>query len=407
MVVNPWTDHLPVFDALFSTVKVSSFLEFGTGDGTLFFLERCPSVTSVEMATRSRRELHTAWYDTCVARYSGFGNWNHSLYECGDDLSNADEAAQRGERLLGRHGPGYLGEIAELVAGLTASSPDVAFVDCGVHARGDIVNALFGKVPLIVAHDMGGSPVEYGWVRIKVPNGYRAFGFSTSQGVTLWASLDSRSVFRAVEDLHGREVSRVRTVETVPFGSFGTDGLREWGPRKGMTRLSRIYEDPRRKLFHKLWNEHLRKTRSGFFMDAVRAGFFSGISPLALVVLDAGGSCIGYSTFRCDTPENEFSVKSVDGDIQVFLDASEQNKDYRALYRTLLERTRGKGFVYLDLTPRNVVRLGPGMGYGVIDLDAVCPLDSLLDVPDIEPFFRRFLPRDYVEEVLALHGGVS
>src|SRR6185436_4526858 len=63
---------------------------------------------------------------------------------------------------------------------------DVAFVDPGVAIRGSIVSELFGRVDIIVAHDVGFHPTIYGWQWIHTPDDYECFKFLGGSGTAFW-----------------------------------------------------------------------------------------------------------------------------------------------------------------------------------------------------------------------------
>ena len=66
---------------------------------------------------------------------------------------------------------------------------DVAFVDSEMVLRADIVEALFEKIPVIVAHDtkttyLGQNP--YGFASVEVPANFEEIRISTGVGTTIW-----------------------------------------------------------------------------------------------------------------------------------------------------------------------------------------------------------------------------
>ncbi|MDH5298166.1 MAG: hypothetical protein OEV91_04035 [Desulfobulbaceae bacterium] len=180
---NVFTDHGQYFSKLFAVIPVKNFLEFGLGEGTRFFLDNCQRVMSVELATGPMHSPSSLWFEKCQNMYANYQSWTPLYHECGDSLSKADQIA-RVEKIHPATKDGdYLHELRDLVDTIFAeNSFDLAFVDCGIHTRGDIVNLLFDKVDIIAAHDFNDSPEVYGWDIIKVPSNYKMVRFSKGQG---------------------------------------------------------------------------------------------------------------------------------------------------------------------------------------------------------------------------------
>lgn len=61
-----WTDHVQSFEKLFQIMEVKSFLEFGVGKGTKYFLDNCKQVTSVELVIHDRIVDIVPWYKSCL-----------------------------------------------------------------------------------------------------------------------------------------------------------------------------------------------------------------------------------------------------------------------------------------------------------------------------------------------------
>src|SRR5262249_53075685 len=59
---DPWTDHVVCFQELFSQTHITSFLEFGLGRATKYFLDNCESVTSIELSVEDRASRIEPWF---------------------------------------------------------------------------------------------------------------------------------------------------------------------------------------------------------------------------------------------------------------------------------------------------------------------------------------------------------
>lgn len=186
---DPYTDHVRVFKQLFDRVEISSMVEFGLGVGTKFFLDNVDRVISIEMLCADQTD---EWYNYCIELYKGYSNWSQNLFQGSSLITWANRAVIRGEdpALVN---PAYLLELEQAVSIALVQPVELVFVDCDVHNRGDIVNLLFNKVDIIVAHDTKtlGKNV-YGWEKILPPANYHRFMFTKGQGIVFWVK-DNRS----------------------------------------------------------------------------------------------------------------------------------------------------------------------------------------------------------------------
>jgi glycosyltransferase involved in cell wall biosynthesis len=64
--------------------------------------------------------------------------------------------------------------------------------------RGDLVNELFDRVPVIIAPLAGCQHAEYGWWKIQMPSNYQKFHFSEGNGLTVWVRCDQEDVIQAL-----------------------------------------------------------------------------------------------------------------------------------------------------------------------------------------------------------------
>jgi hypothetical protein len=184
---NDWTDHVRAFRCLFAVEHIRSFLDFGTGRGTKFFLDNCDHVTSCEISTTSRNM--TDWYEAGLKVYAPYSNWSpvHVFASENFDYFNVNFGRNyRNKRLLSsKRYKNFLLEVKSICDPLLDMGHyDVAFVDPGIITRADFVKYLLGKIDIIVAHDTH-DPI-YGWERINNDTDYEKVGFSRGCGVTFW-----------------------------------------------------------------------------------------------------------------------------------------------------------------------------------------------------------------------------
>ncbi len=134
--------HLPVLKFLFSISNINKVLEFGMGHfSTEFFLMHGCEVTSTEMQEES-------WYKEMLKSVGKNNKWTPFL---------------------------KLGPSLALETPVPGNEYDLAFIDGHLNSRPECVNACFGKVPIIIAHDFECS--VYGWERIKMPSFYKKVVF--------------------------------------------------------------------------------------------------------------------------------------------------------------------------------------------------------------------------------------
>ena len=151
LVKSDYSDHVQSFNQLMGRVKIHSLLEFGLGHGTKFFLDHADTVTSVELLLPHQTE---EWYNKYLQLYQDYDNWEPLLYRGSSALQKAD-AISGGELKDPSLTDGtYLLELKKLCNDLfSKKSYEVAFIDPGIHIRGDLVNELFDRVDIIVAHN--------------------------------------------------------------------------------------------------------------------------------------------------------------------------------------------------------------------------------------------------------------
>jgi hypothetical protein len=187
--LNNAQSYIPSFTDLFTKYSVRRVLEFGEGDGTRFLLDNSEFVCSVEVIAYP---YHKSWAVKCASMYSdeaGTGKWIQLLFTCSDKLIEVDQLCQKG---IQSNTDLYTVELQSFLNQALKCGPfDVAFVDYGIHVRGDMVNLLFNKVGIIAAHDTNVSPGMYGWDKIDVPVNYTRVTFKQEYlGTTFWIKND-------------------------------------------------------------------------------------------------------------------------------------------------------------------------------------------------------------------------
>lgn len=145
-------------DRFFKTAKVESVLEFGSGKEAKRLLEHCPNLKNM-----IERGLDPALYDS---RY---------LLElkalCDDSLK--DQASE------------------------------VVVIHPSMPLRGDLVNELFDRVPIIAAEETNKIGVLD---KVNIPVNYEKIVFSQGRGTTFWVRKDKTEALQALQGLAGIKV---------------------------------------------------------------------------------------------------------------------------------------------------------------------------------------------------------
>jgi len=187
------TDHLPALGSLLSEFPVANLLEFGMGEATQYFLDTCGGVTSVELVTPSNDKARYAKYTNELHKYY---NWAPLLKVGSEALGTADALAIKGADPALYDGT-YLLEFKDLCDELFSErSYDVVVVNPAIHLRGDLINELFGRVPVIVAHDTRYSSFVYGWVKVSTPFDYVRIDYKEGCGTTFWVHKSREDILK-------------------------------------------------------------------------------------------------------------------------------------------------------------------------------------------------------------------
>ncbi len=197
---SDFTDHVNIFRELLNIYPVTSFLEFGVGLGTKFFLDNCQHVTSIELVVKDRCSFVLPWYADCLDLFASYSNWSPSLHVFSNTVNRANQLAI--EHIDPAYeNTQYLNEINQFLDNLFLEKKfQIAFVDPGLHIRGDLVNALFGRVDIIAAHDTNFNSPVYGWYKVVTPPDYEKISYFNGSGTTLWIKKDKQKLIECLNN---------------------------------------------------------------------------------------------------------------------------------------------------------------------------------------------------------------
>jgi len=213
-----YTEHVAHLKRVFDKLQVRTFLEFGLGFSTKYFMDRAQSVISVEFVTPGSGP---EWMKYCLGLYRNSKNWIPITYFSGPNLDTKwapnkyvgtdgvyRAAAYQPVKLKSYASidPSFLGDLMRFVDKQVAEYQiDMAFVDAGICIRGDLVQVLFNKVPIIAAHDVAPPGKRhlndvYGYGRVKAPDNYVEIYVSYGMGTAFWVE-NSEKYAEIIRDL--------------------------------------------------------------------------------------------------------------------------------------------------------------------------------------------------------------
>lgn len=202
-------EHIVHLDKVLKKLKVKNMLEFGLGYSTKHFLEICNKVISVELLTEG---YSPDWMIRCLNLYREYPNWipiayfsayngdvhfTRYKYLGSESLSKAGQYQNATHKSYALIDDFFLIEMDHFITNLLKSHRiDLALVDPGVYVRGDLVQLLFDKTPVIVAHHTNPRPSMvddvYGYSRIVVPDNYQEIHIPKGFGTTIWVKKDEK-----------------------------------------------------------------------------------------------------------------------------------------------------------------------------------------------------------------------
>jgi hypothetical protein len=199
-----YTEHVAHLKRIFNKLHVRTFMEFGLGFSTKYFIDNSEHVISVEFITPGSGP---DWMKYCLNLYRNYYGWTPIAYFSGPGLDTSWaphsyiglDSVYRACAYQPVHcksyasiDPTFLDDLNNFVERqVSAYNIDVAFVDAGVCIRGDLVQVLFNKVPIIAAHDVGKKEIRhlddvYGYGRIIVPENYIEIHVPFGMGTAFW-----------------------------------------------------------------------------------------------------------------------------------------------------------------------------------------------------------------------------
>jgi len=197
-------DHIPYFRDIFEKITVKTLLEFGLGYSTKYYLDHCNKVISVEFITSG---YGPTWMKKCIDLYRGYSNWVPIAYFSdykgdmswapykyigSDGIAKASSHQSRTYQSYSTIDNFYLNELTTFVKNLTKyNKVDVALVDPGNYIRGELVQMLFDKSPIILANHVNFSFLRlkddiYGYSRIITPDDYEEIHLQEGMGTIIW-----------------------------------------------------------------------------------------------------------------------------------------------------------------------------------------------------------------------------
>ena len=167
--MNAWTNHFEALQHLIfgKGYNVQNMLEFGLGDGTLFYVAEGLRVTSVEVVAPNLPGRE--WFDKCYEKLSKNPLWDGYYVEVGEDVAAVEIGIRRDEHSCTRPWNGFdpehpvLKQLGDAILPWTSQTWDLVLVDAGVHMRGEIANFIWPSTKILAIHDCDDAPNMYGW----------------------------------------------------------------------------------------------------------------------------------------------------------------------------------------------------------------------------------------------------
>lgn len=213
------THHVALFKKLFQNTKVKTLLEFGLGYPTKYFLDNCNKVISVDIITHGYGPNIMQKF---LSIYSDYSNWIPIAFFSGYTGSDyawapykhlGSEAIYKATSYQHAHHKNYakIDDFYQIELGafsnnlLKYNKVDVVFVGHAIFLRAEIVQHMFGRVPIIVAHNTNCRQQKneddlYGLVRVVTPDTYEEIYFPLDGGTTAWI-IKKEETTRLIETL--------------------------------------------------------------------------------------------------------------------------------------------------------------------------------------------------------------
>jgi hypothetical protein len=195
-LLHSWSNHVAAFEKLFQFRKITTFLEFGMGRGTKYFIDNCDRVISIELVGATGAPKLLPYSLKTVEMFWHHANWHPHLLRCSPLMDHYDVMARQAI-IASTNFDVYLKEVESICTwAIGENPPDLVFIDQGLLPRGDFINALFGKVNIIAAHDTGPAHPHVKWYaydHVKQDPNYVAI-FCKKGGVTFWIKKDDKAL---------------------------------------------------------------------------------------------------------------------------------------------------------------------------------------------------------------------
>jgi len=199
-------EYIPYLKEVFDRCQVKALLQLGMGYSTKYFLENCKRVVSVDFVTQGCGPGHfkefLSFYKNfsnwiAIAYFSSFQgdtSWAFFKYLGSEHVFKASNYQSTQFKSYSGVDKTYLNEMSSFFGNLVKlNNFEVAFIDPLLFIRGDIVQILFGKVPVIFAYDAmsrisGTFRDVYGYGAVKTPNDYEEIHLRGLHGTVAWIS---------------------------------------------------------------------------------------------------------------------------------------------------------------------------------------------------------------------------
>ncbi len=197
-------EYVPYFKEIFEQSKGKTMLQLGVGYSTKYFLENCKRVVSVDFITQGcgpgRFREFLGFYKNfsnwiSIAYFSSFQgdtSWAFFKYLGSEHVFKASNYQSTQFKSYAALDMSYLKELGSFLNNLVKLNHfEVAFIDPLLFIRGDLVQLLLGKIPVILAYDAssrisGAFRDVYGYAQVTVPADYEEIHLRGIHGTVAW-----------------------------------------------------------------------------------------------------------------------------------------------------------------------------------------------------------------------------
>jgi hypothetical protein len=201
-LVNGWSDHAAAFQKLFRFRKIHTFLEFGMGKGTKYFIDNCDKVISIELICAKEANILLPWPLKTVEIFWHHENWEPHFFRCSSLMDQYNLMTRKGVVNVKKQ-DAYWQELENICTwALSNKSVDLVFIDHDPQPRVDLVNALFGKVNIIAAHDTNPNHTYakiFAYNHVKVDPNYVEITYKKGCWTTFWVKKDDKELIQYLQ----------------------------------------------------------------------------------------------------------------------------------------------------------------------------------------------------------------